>query len=80
MQAHLRAQGRLREIVADELKLPVYPSKDLIEVDLGLLDGHDIADPAFFSVYENMVSNWELGYPQVCIREGESLIDVEDTP
>ncbi len=63
--------------MADELHLPVNHTKDLIEVDLGLLDGHDIADPGFLSVYENMVSNWERGYPLVCIPEGESLADVK---
>jgi broad specificity phosphatase PhoE len=65
------------QIVADELDMPVTYSADLIEVGLGLLDGHDIGDPAFLSVYENMVSNWENGYQQVCIPEGESLLDVK---
>jgi phosphoserine phosphatase len=65
------------QIVADELGLPVIHSEDLIEVGLGLLDGHDIGDPAFLSVYENMVSNWESGYQKVSIPEGESLLDVK---
>ena len=65
-------------IIADELKLPVVYSEDLIEVGLGLLDGHDIGNRAFLSVYENMVTNWERGYPFVRIREGESLIDIKE--
>ena len=65
------------QIVAYELGLPVYHSEKLIEVGLGLLDGHNIGDPAFLSIYSNMVSNWESGYPQVCIPEGESLLDVK---
>ncbi|MDP2964602.1 MAG: histidine phosphatase family protein [Pelolinea sp.] len=72
----LRAR-QTAQIVADEVGLPVTHSKDLIEVGLGLLDGHDIGDPAFLSVYKNMVANWESGYPQVCVPEGESLLDVK---
>lgn len=72
----LRAR-QTAQIVADEVGLPVTHSKDLIEVGLGLLDGHDIGDPAFLSAYKNMVTNRESGYPQVCISEGESLLDVK---
>jgi probable phosphoglycerate mutase len=72
----LRAQ-QTAQIVADEFGLPVTHSKDLIEVGLGRLDGHDIGNPAFLSVYTNMVTNWERGYPQVSILEGESLLDVK---
>ncbi len=71
----LRASQTAR-IVAEEIGLPVFHSNDLIEVDLGRLDGRDIADPAFLSVYKNMVANWESGYPQASISEGESLLDV----
>ena len=35
-------------IVADELGLPVSYSEELIEVGLGVLDGHDIGDPILF--------------------------------
>ena len=65
------------QIIADELCLPVSFSVDLIEVNLGLLDGHDIANPAFLSVYQNTVTNWQRGYPQACIPKGESLLDVK---
>jgi len=65
-------------IIAEEIKVPVTYSEDLIEVGLGLLDGHDISDPAFLSVYENMVINWERGYPFVRIPDGESLNDVKE--
>lgn len=65
------------DIIADELKLPVTYTEDLIEVGLGALDGHDISNRAFLSVYENMVTNWESGYPFVRIRDGESLIDIK---
>jgi broad specificity phosphatase PhoE len=65
------------QILADKLCLPISFSEDLIEVNLGLLDGHDIANPAFLSVYQNTVTNWERGYPQACIPKGESLLDVK---
>ncbi len=66
------------DIIADELKLAVTYSENLIEVGLGLLDGHDISNRAFLSVYENMVINWERGYPFVQIPDGESLNDVKE--
>jgi len=66
------------QIVADELDLPVSHSEDLIEVGLGVLDGHDIGDQAYLSVYENMVSSWEKGDHQIRIPDGESLLDVKD--
>ena len=72
----LRAR-QTAQIVADEVDLPVTHSEDLIEVGLGLLDGHAIGDPAFLSVYKNMVANWESGHPHVCVPEGESLLDVK---
>jgi broad specificity phosphatase PhoE len=65
------------QILADKLCLPVSFSEDLIEVNLGMLDGHDIANPAFLSIYQNMVINWERGYPQASIPNGESLLDVK---
>jgi probable phosphoglycerate mutase len=65
------------QIIANEIGLPVSHSEDLIEVGLGILDGHDIGDPTYLSVYENMVSNWENGDPQVSIPGGESLLDVK---
>jgi broad specificity phosphatase PhoE len=64
-------------ILADKLCLPVTHSEDLVEVNLGLLDGHDIGNPAFLSVYQNTVTNWERGYPQACIPKGESFLDVK---
>jgi broad specificity phosphatase PhoE len=72
----LRA-SQTAQIVADDIKLPVTYSEDLIEVGLGVLDGHDINNPAYLSVYENLVSNWQSGYPFVKIPEGESLQDVK---
>jgi broad specificity phosphatase PhoE len=66
------------DIIADEINVPVTYSEDLIEVGLGLLDGHDISDPAFLSIYENMVINWERGYSFVRIPDGESLDDVKE--
>jgi broad specificity phosphatase PhoE len=72
----LRAR-QTAQIVADDLGIPVTHSDDLIEVGLGLLDGHDIGDPAFLSVYKNMVANWESGHPFVCVPKGESLLDVK---
>lgn len=72
----LRAR-QTAQIVADEIGLQVTHTDDLIEVGLGRLDGHDIGDPAFLSVYENMVANWESGYPHACIPQGESLVDVK---
>ena len=72
----LRA-SQTAQIAADEIKLPVTYSEDLIEVGLGVLDGHDIDNPAYLSVYENLVSNWQSGYSFVKIPEGESLLDVK---
>ena len=65
------------QIVADKVGLPVTHAKDLIEVGLGRLDGHDISNPAFLSVYINMVTNWERGYPHVSVLEGELLLDIK---
>ena len=72
----LRAR-QTAQIITDEIKLPVTYSEDLIEVGLGVLDGHDIGNPAYLSVYENLVSNWQSGYSFVKIPEGESLLDVK---
>lgn len=57
--------------------LPVFFSDDLMEVNLGRLDGHDIGNPVYLSVYQNMVTNWEKGYWHASILNGESLHDVK---
>ena len=72
----LRAQ-QTAQIIGSKIGLKVNHSEDLIEVGLGALDGHDIGVPAYLSVYKNMVANWENGYPQVCVLDGESLLDVK---
>lgn len=72
----LRAQ-QTAQIIGSKIDLPVINSEDLIEVGLGALDGHDIGVPAYQSVYKDMVANWENGYPQVCVLDGESLLDVK---
>jgi broad specificity phosphatase PhoE len=66
------------QIIADELDLQVSHSEDLIEVGLGVLDGHDISDQTYLSVYEKMVSSWEEGDYQISIPDGESLNDVKN--
>jgi len=65
-------------IISESLCQPFTTSKDLMEVDLGVLDNKDISNPGYFSMYKNMVSNWESGYEEVRILGGESLIDVND--
>jgi len=72
----LRA-SQTAQIVADEIKLPVTYSEDLVEVGLGVLDGHDVGNQAYLSVYENLVLNWQSGYSFVNILEGESLLDIK---
>ena len=72
----LRAR-QTAQIIGSKIGLKVSHSEDLIEVGLGALDGHDIGVPAYLSVYKNMVANWEHGYPQVCVLDGESLLDVK---
>lgn len=73
----LRASQTAR-IIAEEKQLPITYSESLIEVGLGVLDGLDIGNPGFLSVYENMVANWERGCSQVCVPHGEALLDVKE--
>lgn len=72
----LRAR-QTAQIIGSKIGIKVSHSENLIEVGLGALDGHDIGVPAYQSVYKNMVANWESGYPQVCVLDGESLLDVK---
>jgi len=65
-------------IISESLRQPFTTSEALMEVDLGVLDNKDISNPGNFSMFNNMVNNWEAGYEKVCILGGESLIDVND--
>jgi broad specificity phosphatase PhoE len=65
-------------IISESLCQPFTTSESLMEVDLGVLNNKDISNPGYLSMYKNMVDNWEVGYNEVCISGGESLIDVND--
>jgi len=65
-------------IISDALGISYTESESLVEVDLGALDRRDISDPGFFSMYIQMVTNWEAGYEGVKIFQGESLVDMND--
>jgi broad specificity phosphatase PhoE len=65
-------------IISESLGQPFTTSKALVEVNLGVLDNKDISNRGYFSMYKNMVKNWEDGYEKACILGGESLIDVND--
>jgi broad specificity phosphatase PhoE len=72
----LRAR-QTAQATAEKVGLPVISSDDLMEVNLGRLDGHDIGNPVYLSVYQNMVTNWEKGFTHASILNGESLQDVK---
>ena len=65
-------------IISNALGIAYTESESLIEVDLGALDRRDISDPGFFSMYTQMVTNWEAGYEGVKILQGESLVDMNE--
>ena len=65
-------------IISKSLCYPFTTSESLMELDLGVLNNKDISNHGYLSMYKNMVDNWEAGYDEVCISEGESLIDVND--
>ena len=50
----LKRARQTSQIIADELGLQVSFSEKIIEVELGLLDGYDIGNPAYLSVYEQL--------------------------
>jgi 2,3-bisphosphoglycerate-dependent phosphoglycerate mutase len=66
------------KIISNTVGIANIESELLVEVDLGALDRKDISDPGFFSMYSQMVTNWEAGYEGAKILHGESLIDMND--
>ena len=65
-------------IISESLCRSFTTSEALMELDLGVLDNKDISNPGYFSMFNNMVNNWETGYGEVSILGGESLVDVND--
>jgi probable phosphoglycerate mutase len=65
-------------IISESLCHPFTTSESLMELDLGVLNNKDISNHGYLSMYKNMVDNWEAGYDEACISEGESLIDVNN--
>ena len=66
------------QIISKAVDCPFQSTDALLEVDLGALDRKDISDKGFLSMYTQMVQNWEDGYDQVGILDGESLIEVNE--
>jgi len=73
----LRAK-QTADIISSEIGIPFTISDSLVEVDLGALDRKDISNPGFFSMYTQMVTNWEGGHENVKILNGESLIEMNN--
>jgi len=55
---------------------PIF-SEDLMEVDVGVLDGENQEDPVKWAMYENVMKKWEQGLHDVGFQGGESLNDIE---
>jgi len=73
----LRAK-QTAQIISEAVNIPCQSTDKLLEVDLGALDRKDIGNKGFLSMYTQMVQNWEDGYEQVGILDGESLLEVND--
>jgi broad specificity phosphatase PhoE len=65
------------EIVSQWCGLKPLFSDDLMEVDVGVLDGEDQGDVVKWAMYENVMKKWEQGLHNVGFQGGESLNDIE---
>ena len=54
---------------------PIF-SDDLMEIDVGILDGEDQEDPVKWAMYEGVIEKWNQGLYDVSFQAGESLSDV----
>ncbi|MBM3237648.1 histidine phosphatase family protein [Candidatus Poribacteria bacterium] len=65
------------EIVSQWCGLEPIFSEDLMEVDVGILDGENQEDAVKWAMYENVMKKWEQGLNDVGFQGGESLNDIE---
>lgn len=65
------------EIVSQWCGLEPIFSEDLMEVDVGILDGENQGDAVKWAMYEEVIKKWEQGLHNVGFQCGETLNDIE---
>jgi len=65
------------EIVGEWCGLEPIFSEDLMEVDVGVLDGESQEDDVKWAMYEGVIKKWEQGLHHIGFQGGESLNDIE---
>ncbi|MBW2060927.1 MAG: histidine phosphatase family protein [Deltaproteobacteria bacterium] len=64
------------EIVSRSCGLEPVFSSDLLEIDVGVLDGEPEHEPRTWAVYERVIQDWEQGLASRGFPGGETLNDV----
>ncbi|MFQ6039609.1 MAG: histidine phosphatase family protein [Candidatus Poribacteria bacterium] len=73
----LRRAKHTAEIVGEWCGLEPIFSEDLMEVDVGVLDGESQEDDVKWEMYERVIKKWEQGLHHISFQGGESLNDIE---
>ena len=65
------------EIVCQWCGLEPIFSDDLMELDVGVLDGESQDEPVKWAMYEEVIKKWDKGLHNVGFQGGETLNDIE---
>ena len=75
--SHLLRAKQTAEIVGKKCCLEAIITDCLCEIDVGIIDGQNMADPYYRKIWEQTLREWEKGKENIGFPEGETLNDIK---